>query len=91
MQLRWTEDAAADPEGIADYLFERAPANAERIVLEIYDSLPGLLQFPFRGRTGRKPGTRELVLSSLPYLVIYSVSEDTIHIVRILHAAQRWP
>ena len=91
MELRWTDAAASDLEGISDYLFEQTPAHAERIVLEIYDSLPGLLQFPHRGRVGRKHGTRELVLSALPYLVVYSVSGELIHIVRILHGAQRWP
>ena len=29
MELRWTEEAAADLERIAHYLFEHAPAHAE--------------------------------------------------------------
>jgi plasmid stabilization system protein ParE len=39
---------------------------------------------------GRKPGTRELVLAPLPYLVIYSVDEQFIHILRILHTSREW-
>jgi len=49
-----------------------------------------LEQFPFRGRIGRREGTHELVLPSLPYVVIYVVDDDLIHIVRILHGAQQW-
>ncbi|MBA3888846.1 MAG: type II toxin-antitoxin system RelE/ParE family toxin [Acidobacteria bacterium] len=30
-------------------------------------------------------------LSPLPWIVIYTVREDVIDIVRILHGAQRWP
>jgi plasmid stabilization system protein ParE len=42
-------------------------------------------------RLGRKPRTRELVLSPLPYIVVCAVREDAIYIARILHGAQEWP
>lgn len=90
MQLRWTEEAAADLDAIANYLFEQTPIHAKRIVLEIYNAPETLTSFPLRGRIGRKPGTRELVLPSLPYVLIYTISDDLIYIVRILHGAQRW-
>jgi addiction module RelE/StbE family toxin len=91
MQLRWTEEAAADLERIADYLFENASGQASRIVRTLYEAPEKLLTFPSLGRPGKKEGTRELVLPSLPYLVIYTVSHDTIHVARILHGAQKWP
>lgn len=90
MQLLWTEEAAADLDAIADYLFEQTPVNARRIVLETYNAPEILTSFPLRGRPGRTPGTRELVLSSLPYILIYTVSDNLIHIVRILHGAQKY-
>jgi plasmid stabilization system protein ParE len=52
MQLRSTERAAADLDGIAVYLFEQTPAHAGRIVLEIYNAPEMLTSFPLRGRTG---------------------------------------
>jgi toxin ParE1/3/4 len=91
MQLRWTEEATADLDRISDYLFEQTPAHAERIVLEIYEAPELLVNFPLGGRVGRKPGTRELVLSSLPYVLIYTVDDRVIHVARILHGAQQWP
>ena len=91
MQLRWTEQAAADLEAITNYLFENTPEHAERIVRTIYNAPGSLLKFPSRGRSGRKEGTRELVLLPLPYVVVYQVGGDIIHIVRILHSAQNWP
>ena len=80
MQLRWTEEAEADLRAIAEYLFERTPEHAPRIVQAIYDAPASLLNFPGRGRPGKKPGTRELVLTSLPYLVVYAVTSEVIHI-----------
>ena len=57
----------------------------------VYDAPSGLLTFPNRGRPEKKNGTRELVLSPLPYVVVYTVRADVIYIVRILHGAQQWP
>ena len=91
MQLKWTEEAAADLEHIADYLFEHAPEQAPDIIRSIYNLPASLLTFPLRGRQGRKQGTRELVLPSLPYVVIYAVAGDVVYVVRILHGAQKWP
>lgn len=91
MQLRWTEEAATDLERIADYLFEHVPDRAAELVRTVYDAPATLLTFPHRGRQGKREGTRELVLSPLPYLVVYAVRDDMIFIVRILHGAQQWP
>ncbi len=91
MELRWTEVAATDLERIGEFLLEETPYHGSRLVSEIFEASQVLLQFPYRGRPGRKVGTRELVLPSLPYLVIYTVSDDTIHVVRILHGAQKYP
>ena len=91
MELRWTEEAAADLEHIADYLFQNAPERAAGLVRGIYNAPAALRTFAYRGRAGRKEGTRELVLSSLPYIVVYQITGEVIHIVRILHGAQKWP
>jgi toxin ParE1/3/4 len=91
MELRWTQEATADLERIADYLFEHTPDHAERLVRALYEAPASLRMFPNRGRLGKKEGTRELVTSPLPYIVVYSVREDAIYVVRILHGAQQWP
>ena len=91
MQLKWTKSAAADLTAIADYLVDQTPLHAPRIVGSIYAAPEILLQFPFIGRPGSKRGTRELVLTPLPYIVVYAIGSETVHVVRILHGAQHWP
>ena len=91
MELRWTEESADDLERIADHLFQHSPGRAADLLREIYSFCAGLAKFPYRGRPGRKGGTRELVLAPLPYVVVYRITGDTVEIVRILHAAQNWP
>ena len=63
LQLRWTEKAATDLENITNYLFQNAPARAADLVREIYDAAAELPTFPYKGRKGKKEGTREVVLS----------------------------
>jgi toxin ParE1/3/4 len=91
IQLRWTRAAADDLEEIADYLFEKAPASAAELIHIIYEAPSGLKAFPYRGRVGKKQGTRELLVPSFPYIIVYQVKEDVVNIVRILHAAQERP
>ena len=91
MQLRWTEEAASDLERIADYLLLHAPDRAPELIRVVYDAPSTLLTFPNRGRPGRLEGTRELVLTPLPYIVVYTVRGDAVFVVRILHGAQQWP
>ena len=91
MQVRWTEDAYSDLEAAAQYLFEHAGDRAGELVRALYEAPLSLTRFPARGRPGRKHGTRELILTSLPYFIVYRISDDAVHVLRILHTAQRWP
>ena len=40
MELRWTQEAAADLERIADYLFAQTPEHAARLVRALYRRPP---------------------------------------------------
>ena len=89
MNIRWTEEAAANLEHISLYIAEDNLEAALKTVSTIYERIEQLSTFPNRGRMGREPGTRELVLSPLPYIVAYRVKESTVEILHIWHGAQR--
>lgn len=92
MHVRWTKPAAQDLTQICDYIEEKgSAATARRVAFSIYEGIAGLTKFPEQGRIGRKPGTRELVLSGLPYLSVYRIPGQTVEILRILHGARKWP
>ena len=46
---------------------------------------------PYRGRSGRLEGSRELVVPQLPYIVFYRVFEKRVAIIGIVHGSQKWP
>jgi plasmid stabilization system protein ParE len=64
MLVRWTKPAADDLWQICDYTQERFGAGqARRVALAIYESADSLKEMPYRGRKGRKPNTREMMIS----------------------------
>ncbi len=46
---------------------------------------------PFQEPGRQVDETRELVIADLPYVVPYQVQGDRVFILRVLHAARRWP
>jgi toxin ParE1/3/4 len=92
MRIRWTEPAAHDLTEICDYIKEhKSQETSRKVALHIYEAIAFLARFPNLGRPGRKPGTRELVFTGLPYFAIYRIRGGVVEIDRILHGAQRWP
>ena len=94
MTIRWTQPANDDFLGIVGWIAADNPPAASPVGRRILAAVKQLADFPFRGRPGRSPDTRELVISGLPYLVIYSVETAdprTTIILRVLHGAMLWP
>lgn len=91
MLVRWTLPALADLDQIQDFIAERNPPAASRLVNEILDRTDTLLSGnPEIGRPGRVAGTRELVLTGTLYVVAYRLREN-VEILAIMHGARDWP
>lgn len=86
----WTKDALKDLDEIGAYIAIDNPDAAAKAIIRIGEAAAGLSFFPRIGRDGRVQGTRELVISDTPYILIYRV-RDRVEILRIRHGAQRWP
>jgi toxin ParE1/3/4 len=96
--IRWTEPANTDFLGIVEWLNTKNPAAAARVGRRILDTVEMLVEHPHLGKPGRSPDTRELGVTSFPYLVVYSVEPATVAsdparvaILRVLHGAMMWP
>lgn len=94
MTIRWTEPANDDFLGIVSWIAADNPAAAGAVGRRILDTVERLSDFPFLGKPGRSPHTRELGIPRLPYLVVYTVEPpkpETVIILRVLHGAMLWP
>jgi toxin ParE1/3/4 len=78
-------------ENIFDFISEENPAAAERAVRRIHEAILRTARMPRAGRIGRVTGTREVAVSGTPYLVVYGIVKNTIHVLAILHGVQEWP
>ena len=87
--VTWRGSALANVSRIVRHVAEENPAAARRLAQELVVAGDSLAVFPFRGRRGRRPGTRELVVVR-PYILVYQVTPDggAVDILLVRHAAQ---
>lgn len=92
MNILWSFEAIEDLTSLRAYIAEDDPAAARGIVLHIMHNIEQLLpDNPQMGRSGRVPGTRELVIPKTPFIVPYRLQRNVIQILRVYHGARRWP
>jgi addiction module RelE/StbE family toxin len=89
-RIRWAPAAANDLEGIRNFLEEHHPSFTQSTIRRLYNAARSLKQFPHRGRIGQKEGTRELVILPLPYVIVYRVDSNILHILRLMHTSEDW-
>jgi addiction module RelE/StbE family toxin len=90
MNLVWTRPARADRREIFEFIAADTVRAARQMDLLFAEKARILTSFPEIGRTGRVPGTREL-LAHRHYFLVYRVREDTVQILRLLHTSRQWP
>jgi toxin ParE1/3/4 len=86
MRVPWTTPALRDIEKIGDQSLRERPCRDTD-----FRSVRQARGYPNMGRSGRVPGTRELVVSETPFVVPYRVREDEVQVLSVLHGARRWP
>ena len=91
LKIEWLPLASANRFAQLDYIAQDNPLAAIDQDERIEHQIDMLLQHPQMGRPGRKKGTRELVISRTPFVVVYRAKGPRIEIIRLLHGAQQWP
>ena len=82
--------AVRDLRAIVDYISDDNPEAAQALKDDIEAKASRLRQNPRLYRVGRVAGTREMVVRS-NYIVVYAEDPRTVTILRVRHAARRWP
>lgn len=91
MHLLWTPAALDDFKTISHRIErQRDLATANRVCRRIYDAIQTLRRHPRTGRPGAEAGTRELIISGLPCVVVYRQPPEAVQILRIWDGAQDW-
>ncbi len=90
LRLIWSAEALDDLRMIIDYIAPRNASAAERLLATIQNAAEQLPHHPYMYRLGRVPGTREALVHP-NYIMVYSVGQEAIEILALVHARQQYP
>ena len=90
-RLEWSPRAGSDLLAIDDFYADFSQITADRVIAEIRRSALRLETYPAIGRPGQVSGTRELVIASYPFTLVYRIVGSRVHIGRVLHQHQKYP
>ena len=90
--VEWTDEAREDIDHILEYYWQQ---GGNELVLsahqKIISQVESLRNFPERCREGRIPGTREYVISRLPFIAVIRIESGTVFVVHLIHTAKQYP
>jgi toxin ParE1/3/4 len=90
--VHWLPTADQNRADQLDYIAQRNPIAAIGLDEEIERQTDMLREQPKLGRPGRVTGTRELVISATPYILVYRLTDNSrVEVLRLLHSSQQWP
>lgn len=90
LQVRWSDEASLDLVDVIDYIEQRDAFASARLHDEIVQAAEKLSDAPYLYRAGRVSGTREVVVRP-NYLIVYRVGINSVDVLRVLHARQKYP
>ena len=91
MRVKWTRRALENLDSAVEYIAADKPAAAVGVAQKIWDTSQILAEQPGLGRPGRVTGTRELIVTGLPYILPYVEKEGILYILRVIHTSMKWP
>jgi toxin ParE1/3/4 len=89
MRVHYTPLARADREAIFQYLHERSPAGARRVMAAIVAATERLANHPLSGVETEFPGIRATLAGRYPYKIYYRIRNDTLELIHIRHTSRR--
>lgn len=90
----WSSGALTNLADHIAYIAAENPSAAHRVGDAIDKTALALGEMPI-GRPGRVTGTYEKLVTGLPYILAYMITEasgeEQVEIVRVIHTARDWP
>lgn len=90
MKVVWTPEAEQDRAAIWDYIVVDNPGAAVRMDELFSLSAARLATYPYMGKIGKIPGTRELIPHK-SYRLVYEIYGDVVWVLALVHTARQWP
>ncbi len=91
-EIIWSAEAAADLEGIREYITRGSPRYAALTVARLVDAVERLRRFPESGRVVPEvddPAVREVIQGV--YRIVYELRSGCIEVLTVVHGARQFP
>ncbi len=90
MQIRWSEPALEDMEGIQNYIAKDSSFYAQQFIERIFEAVKNLEPFPELGRkvpeAKERSNVRELIFQG--YRIIYLHQPEYVYIIAVIHGSR---
>jgi plasmid stabilization system protein ParE len=88
----WSDQAKFALDDVSLYYLDVAGlAVADKTRNALLDSVATLTNHPYRFKAGRILGTFEHIITTLPYIIVFSVDTQTVRVLDILHTSRAYP
>lgn len=88
MKLRFTRRAVRQIEEIIHAIALESPQGAHRVRERMQTITTLLIEHPHIGQPTDLAGVRRMLVSPYPYLIFYRVTDDSVIVQRVRHAAR---
>lgn len=76
---------------LREYIESDSGQNAATEATRILKAIDLIAKHPVVGRSGRVMGTRELVVTSTPFVIPNRVRREWLELIAVFHGHQKWP
>lgn len=90
-QLEWSLRSTRNVIEIENHITTDNPLAAQKLVREIQRVAQSLCDYPMLGHTGRRAGTREIVISRYPFFIAYRLKPKKVIVLAVIHQARKYP
>ena len=91
MRVKWARRALREQDEVFEWIVTGNPQAAGEVIDRMRAATRLLAGNPRMGRPGRIAGTRELVVTRTPYVVVYRIGPEQVEILAVIHHAREWP
>jgi toxin ParE1/3/4 len=84
--VNWTRHALGDLRDIIKYIDIKNPRSALHVKQRIILASHQLQEYPQSGMAVDRPNTRKLVVTGLPYILIYRAFDSYVEIISVIDA-----
>lgn len=88
MRIRYSPRAIQNLDDIREYIHKNNPKAAWVVGMFLRKSISILKELPYCGRATDKERVRRLVVTNYPYAVYYTVVDEEVLILSVMHTAQ---